>query len=183
MSNVFQNVQLERIADAMQGGGSSVTINMDVTGFGDMQGATASAAGVHGLVPAPQAGDENKVLSGAGVWIPVGGGGGESSYTVLSDTTQTTNAWANPIIISCDPLDYDVIIFDISNSGGNNFYCITFPHTLPLDNGDGQSARWYTLSDNFSCFPARFSDGIGIFTSTGVTLNVNKVTGIKFSGG
>ena len=34
----------------------------------DMTGATASTAGAHGLVPAPAAGDENKVLKGNGTW-------------------------------------------------------------------------------------------------------------------
>ena len=34
----------------------------------DMQGASASAAGSHGLVPQPSAGDENKVLKGDGTW-------------------------------------------------------------------------------------------------------------------
>ncbi len=112
-----------------------------------------------------------------------GGGGGESSYTVISDTTQTTNAWSNPIIVSCNPLDYDVIIFDISNSGGDKFYCITFPHVLPLDSGDGGNCRHYALEGSFIAYPTRFSDGMAIFTSTNVTLNVNKVTGIKFGGG
>ena len=31
-------------------------------------------------------------------------------------------------------------------------------------------------------YPARFSDGMGMFTSTNTTLNVNKVTGIAFDG-
>ena len=35
----------------------------------DMTGATAQTAGAHGLVPAPAAGDEAKVLSGAGTWV------------------------------------------------------------------------------------------------------------------
>ena len=87
MSNVFQNLQLQRIADeianGMAGGGS---LTLDVTGAGDMQPATASAAGAHGLVPAPQAGDENKVLSGAGVWVAVGGGGGLDYSTVEQNT-------------------------------------------------------------------------------------------------
>lgn len=34
----------------------------------DMQGASASTAGTHGLVPQPQAGDQNKVLKGDGTW-------------------------------------------------------------------------------------------------------------------
>lgn len=35
----------------------------------DMTGATPQTAGAHGLVPAPAAGDEAKVLSGAGTWV------------------------------------------------------------------------------------------------------------------
>ena len=42
---------------------------------GDMTGATSGTAGAHGLVPAPSAGDENKVLSGAGTWVAVSSGG------------------------------------------------------------------------------------------------------------
>lgn len=118
----------------------------------------------------------------AGKWVN-GAGGGESSYTVISDTTQTTSTWASPITVSCDPLDYDVIIFDISNAGGDKYYCITYPQTMPLDSGDGQTVRNYVLSNSFTCFPARFSNGMGMFTSTNTTLNVNKVTGIKFGGG
>lgn len=34
----------------------------------DMTGATESSAGAHGLVPAPQAGDQNKFLKGDGSW-------------------------------------------------------------------------------------------------------------------
>lgn len=37
----------------------------------DMTGATASTAGTHGLVPAPNAGDENKFLTGGGAWVNV----------------------------------------------------------------------------------------------------------------
>lgn len=36
--------------------------------YNDFTGATASTAGAHGLVPAPSAGDEDKVLRGDGTW-------------------------------------------------------------------------------------------------------------------
>ena len=36
--------------------------------YSDMKGATASAAGVHGLVPAPAAGKQEQFLRGDGVW-------------------------------------------------------------------------------------------------------------------
>lgn len=44
-----------------------------------MVGATASAPGAAGVVPAPSAGDEQKFLRGDGTWQTAGGGGG--SYT------------------------------------------------------------------------------------------------------
>lgn len=44
-----------------EGGGGGET-------YSDFTGATASTAGAHGLVPAPSAGDEGKVLFGNGAW-------------------------------------------------------------------------------------------------------------------
>lgn len=81
MSSVFDALQLQRIAQAIEdgyAGGGSLTV--DVTGAGDMQGATAGQAGVHGLVPAPAAGDQDKVLTGAGTWETPAGGGGAPDY-------------------------------------------------------------------------------------------------------
>lgn len=56
----------------------------------DFTGATASAAGAHGLVPAPAAGDEAKFLQGDGTWAaPAGGVSSVNSKTgavVLSAT-------------------------------------------------------------------------------------------------
>lgn len=48
-----------------------------------MQGATVTAPGVVGLVPAPQAGDHTKVLSGAGTWIE------QSSYSLPLASSST----------------------------------------------------------------------------------------------
>lgn len=41
-------------------------------GVPDFTGATASTAGAHGLVPAPAAGDQEKVLTGDGSWTALG---------------------------------------------------------------------------------------------------------------
>lgn len=48
---------------------SNATIALTDTTYSDMTGATSSTAGAHGLVPAPSAGDDAKVLSGAGTWV------------------------------------------------------------------------------------------------------------------
>ena len=44
-----------------------------------MKAATASAAGARGLVPAPAAGDQSKVLSGAGTWVA------QETYTAITN--------------------------------------------------------------------------------------------------
>ena len=84
-SNVFMNNQLERIADYIDAGkaGSTATqtVNIDFTNVGDMTGATAGTAGTHGLVPAPAAGDQDKVLTGAGTWETPASGGGAPDYS------------------------------------------------------------------------------------------------------
>lgn len=54
-----------------------------------MTGATSSTAGTSGLVPAPAAGDENKVLSGAGTWVNQSGGGGGGSVIYYANSTST----------------------------------------------------------------------------------------------
>lgn len=46
-------------------------IDNSITGISDMTGATSTENGTHGLVPAPQAGDEKKVLLGDGTWVAI----------------------------------------------------------------------------------------------------------------
>lgn len=55
--------------------------------YSDMTGATSQTAGEHGLVPAPAAGDESKVLLGDGTW-------GEKSDKFVIMKYGESNAWA-----------------------------------------------------------------------------------------
>ena len=55
----------------------------------DMVGATASAAGTKGMVPAPAAGDEGKFLTGAGTWATPEND--NTTYTLSGTTTSGTN--------------------------------------------------------------------------------------------
>ena len=43
-------------------------VDNSIAGISDMTGATATQNGAHGLVPAPQMGDEKKALLGNGTW-------------------------------------------------------------------------------------------------------------------
>ena len=65
----------------------------DITGLGipasnttysDFKGATANAAGTHGLVPAPAKGDTGKLLSGKGTWEAMTMAYAEEDYTQAS---------------------------------------------------------------------------------------------------
>lgn len=64
----------------------------------DMVGATASTAGTHGLVPAPAAGDQDKVLTGAGTWeIPVGS---RVLVVNLDTVTNTSGSYSHTTTVS-----------------------------------------------------------------------------------
>lgn len=60
------------------------------TTYSDFVGTDGTAAGTHGLVPAPTASDTNKYLKSDGTWATVSGGGGVSDLDDLSDVDITT---------------------------------------------------------------------------------------------
>lgn len=62
--------------------GANATLTL---GASTMTGATSSAAGAAGVVPAPDAGDQNKVLTGAGSWVDLAG-----SYSTSEAATPFT---------------------------------------------------------------------------------------------
>lgn len=164
-SNVFMNNQLERIADYIDAGkAGGGTLTMDVTGFGDMQGATVGQAGVHGLVPAPAAGDQDKVLTGAGTWeTPSGGGLPDYSNLITSGTydlfdgfnytatadcfiiimvgCSTSNSYPN---ISINNTQIGYIWFQSVNQG------MEFPLFIPLRTGDTLGITPTTSGSNWT---------------------------------
>ena len=64
--------------------GTSV-VTSKVANINTMTGATASAAGEKGLVPAPASGDNEKFLRGDGTWQNAGGGGNDVGLSVGSN--------------------------------------------------------------------------------------------------
>lgn len=82
----FSDITKQDIIDSVFGGfsfggGGSVAMP-DV-----FKGATLIKGGASGLVPAPQAGDQNKFLCGNGEWVTVGSGSGtiETDYISKED--------------------------------------------------------------------------------------------------
>lgn len=70
---------------------NGTTISATDTTYSDMVGATSLDAGTHGLVPAPAAGDENKVLSGAGTWVAQTAAQVNSDWNSNSGVSQILN--------------------------------------------------------------------------------------------
>ena len=89
--NAFSNVKVgsttieaDSKTDTLElAAGSNVTLTPDATGdkvtiaatnttYSDFTGATSSAAGTHGLVPAPSSGDQGDILFGDGTWKNLG---------------------------------------------------------------------------------------------------------------
>lgn len=66
---------------------SDTTISLTDTTYSDFSGATSSAAGAHGLVPAPSAGDQEKVLHGDGTWK-------DATAKLIEMSYGESNAWA-----------------------------------------------------------------------------------------
>lgn len=59
----------------------------------DFHGASAVAAGTHGLVPAPAAGDQNKFLRGDGTWQPVNIPSFDSNIFTINNSEVTLNGF------------------------------------------------------------------------------------------
>lgn len=66
-----------------------------INSLGPFRGATSGTAGTSGAVPAPSAGQQTYVLSGAGTWVPAGGGGGGYSSIQNQGTTLPTETILN----------------------------------------------------------------------------------------
>ena len=72
--------------------GTITTQDTDTT-YTDMTGATASAAGTHGLVPAPAKGDQAKFLRADGTWqVPINTWRGIQDNLTSTDTDQSLSA-------------------------------------------------------------------------------------------
>lgn len=78
---------------------SNATISLTDTTYSTMTGATSGADGASGLVPKPSAGDQDKVLSGAGTWVS------QPEMAVLSYGHSTwaefTAAYADNRVVFC----------------------------------------------------------------------------------
>lgn len=113
-----------------KGDGTTETINTQDTNttYGNFKGATASADGGSGLVPAPTKGNEGKYLKADGTW-------GTPANTTYSDATQSAHG-----LMSVD----DKKKLDGIASGANNYVHPTSSGNkhIPSGGSAGQILRW-----------------------------------------
>lgn len=113
-----------------KGDGTTGTINTQDTNttYGNFKGATASADGGSGLVPAPTKGNEGKYLKADGTW-------GTPANTTYSDATQSAHG-----LMSVD----DKKKLDGIASGANNYVHPTSSGNkhIPSGGSAGQILRW-----------------------------------------
>lgn len=106
-----------------------------------MTAATASAAGLRGVVPAPAAGDQNKFLRGDGTWQEVAAGGSNSNIICkqvhitiparsLQYTYDDTTGW-----ITADTICFSHNMASYSNINMSIRWTFTDSHTIVFDFG------------------------------------------------
>ena len=101
---------------------NGTTISATDTTYSDMVGATSLDAGTHGLVPAPAAGDESKVLSGAGTWVnqPTVPTVNNATLTIQRNSTTVKTFTANASSdVTCDitvPTQFSDLTGTVSNA-------------------------------------------------------------------
>ena len=143
------------------GGGGGHTYN-------DFEGATSSADGTHGLVPAPLIADKDKFLCGDGTWKEVQGGGGGGG---LPDYSTTEHKTGRKWIDGSDIWEKTLVLRE---NGVNNYTYSgnVFQNALPTN------LRWINIT---SSFLTRQNDGyVDVMNSTAITIVPNIQTGGMF---
>lgn len=136
------------------------------TTYGNMKGATASAAGTAGLVPAPAAGHQSKFLRGDGTWSdgpvgPVGATGatGVSVSSITQTTTSTADGGTNVITVTLSNGNKSTFNIKNGSKGSTGATGATGPQgpagvnatttAIATSSRDGLMSKSYIASDGF----------------------------------
>ena len=121
------------------------TISATDTTYTHFTGATASTDGVAGLVPAPVAGDEDKVLKGDGTWGTISSAANTIFYMNASESGGTRHIYKNPDMTGAatsqevfDANDQGQVILRISTSATPDMYSDCYLQNAYKATGDYQ---------------------------------------------
>lgn len=117
--NVISNGKVDKYQGSANSGkvlginSSGNVTPVDVASARDFVGATTSADGAHGLVPAPQAGDNKKVLTGSGTWEV---SPGARVYTKTLTITNASGAYEETFVDEFISEDMKPIEIEVSDT-------------------------------------------------------------------
>ena len=114
--------------------------------LGDFTGATASTDGTHGLVPAPEAGEQNKVLTGAGTWEYMSAAAKEFT---LDNVSNVSGSYSHTTSVSDATSDMKPIKIELGTPSAFNdqisVTCLDGSITLSCDDVSGSSTVKVTV--------------------------------------
>ncbi len=133
-------------------GSADVKINSYNAAYSDFTGASASKAGVHGLVPAPAAGNQNKFLRGDGTWQVAGEVTGVKGNAETNYRTGNVNLTCANIGAAETNHNHDTSYLKLS--GGTLTGTLTGQTIKPSTNGSytlgASNAKWsYVYANKF----------------------------------
>lgn len=167
------------------------TISATDTTYSTMTGASAGSAGASGLVPAPSAGDQDKVLKGDGTWGTVTTGTiNDATLTIQQNGTQVATFTANSATNATANITTPVITVTDTDPGegsalsANNFVAVYGGNVYNPDYSTSEALAGFTWIDGSPVYKKTINFGALPDSTTkqvqhGIT-NLNRV--IKMEG-
>lgn len=179
-----------------KGNGTTGTITVPGQDYADMKGATSSAAGVRGLVPAPAAGSQDKYLRGDGTWQAVQSGvtgvkgSQETSYRTGQVNITPTNIGALSLAggqltgelqaVNITPVENNVYNLGSSSFYWKNIYATTFNGNAITATTASKLSKTLSLTGNVTGSVSLNATGNA---SLSTTIANGVVTGAKLADG
>ena len=167
------------------------TISATDTTYSNMTGASAGSAGASGLVPAPSAGDQDKVLKGDGTWGTVSTGTiNDATLTIQQNGNQVATFTANSATNATANITTPVITVTDTDPGegsalsANNFVAVYGGNVYNPDYSTSEALAGFTWIDGSPVYKKTINFGALPDSTTkqvqhGIT-NLNRV--IKMEG-
>ena len=113
----------------------------------------------------------------------IGYNSGDTMCEVLFNTPTSTDRWVDPVVVSCIPLNYDLITFEVCDPDGVDNLLMFTPQSVSLDTAAGDYTKGYKLQSGATAYLDRIENAVRMWTATGTTLTLNKVVGYRFGKG